>query len=288
MTIFIASTVLIPFTMIIVGATNMQNCPAEHIPLFLLVGGTVWITRNILNFLNKCSSVRIGRDTLTYAGDTACPTTTATNISNNNSSNSNNNSNQNNNLDTIASCSHSGTTPTSSGLRSELRSTGNSANTTNPFTFLQPCTSTTSCSSSSNAANGESTTASTSASAGRGRYVINLNGEEELNRVINESYPPIKNRRREFLINSFIFIWFITGCVMVYRIFPPDYLDETKPNYCNKAVYLYAFWLITSVFILFFLFVSCICCISIAAIFSTHTERGRRSAFSLQWTRLTN
>lgn len=249
-TIFIASTILIPFTMIIVGASNIQNCPAEHIPLFLLVGGTVWITRNILNFLNKCSAVRIGRDQPGHAADQLCAPTAVS-----------------------SGASASGEVGLPCGSRATSAATAD-------ISLNHPCGSASTSASATVAATlAASASSSGESSRARGRFVINLDHEEDLTRVIGE-YQPLKNRRREFLINSFIFLWFITGCVMVYRIFPPEYLDETKPNYCNKAVYLYAFWLVTSVFIVFGLFVSCICCVSITAIFSSHTESGRRAAFA--------
>ena len=63
----------------------------------------------------------------------------------------------------------------------------------------------------------------------------------------------------------------ILGCVWVYRIYPPV-LEETAPDdplypgYCNRLVYNFAFWLITSAYIFLGLFTSCICCFSIVVV----------------------
>lgn len=32
----------------------MDQCPAENIPIFLIVGGVIWIIKNILNFWSNC------------------------------------------------------------------------------------------------------------------------------------------------------------------------------------------------------------------------------------------
>lgn len=33
----------------------MDNCKAEKIPLFLLIGGITWLTKNLSNFFSQCS-----------------------------------------------------------------------------------------------------------------------------------------------------------------------------------------------------------------------------------------
>jgi hypothetical protein len=46
-------------------------------------------------------------------------------------------------------------------------------------------------------------------------------------------------------------------------------MDEdhsTDMDYCNKTVYLFAFWLITTAYIFLGLFTSCICCFSIVSV----------------------
>lgn len=53
-TILIAFMILIPFTMIIVGAIYIDECQIEHIPAFLLVGGLVWASKNIIHCYGQC------------------------------------------------------------------------------------------------------------------------------------------------------------------------------------------------------------------------------------------
>lgn len=81
--ILISFTVLIPFTMILVGVSNLDNCPAEKIPLFLLIGGITWLAKNLSNFFTQCSSRRTNRST----------NSSSTNSNNNNSTANNNSSN---------------------------------------------------------------------------------------------------------------------------------------------------------------------------------------------------
>ncbi|XP_065159664.1 transmembrane protein 272-like [Atheta coriaria] len=69
------------------------------------------------------------------------------------------------------------------------------------------------------------------------------------------------------LLNCFMLGWFIIGSVWVYKEFEPNY-DPNKENgrYCNKSLYLFAFWLITSVYILLGTVTVCLCSLSIASI----------------------
>lgn len=53
-TLLIAFMILIPFTMIIVGAIYIDECHIEHIPAFLLVGGLVWASKNIIHCYGQC------------------------------------------------------------------------------------------------------------------------------------------------------------------------------------------------------------------------------------------
>ncbi|XP_043539418.1 transmembrane protein 272-like isoform X1 [Chiloscyllium plagiosum] len=62
----------------------------------------------------------------------------------------------------------------------------------------------------------------------------------------------------------FSFIWLITGSVWIYSIYQPDYIDKASPNYCDKTLYLFAFWITTAVYIILGLmmlvgFCVCIC-----------------------------
>ncbi|XP_022901730.2 transmembrane protein 272-like [Onthophagus taurus] len=69
------------------------------------------------------------------------------------------------------------------------------------------------------------------------------------------------------LLNCFMLGWFIIGSVWVYKEYEPNY-DPLKDNgkYCNKSLYLFAFWLITAVYILIGTVTLCLCSLSIASI----------------------
>ncbi|XP_063320907.1 transmembrane protein 272-like [Pelmatolapia mariae] len=69
----------------------------------------------------------------------------------------------------------------------------------------------------------------------------------------------------------FLFCWFIAGNVWIYSIYQPNYIKNTTDvsSYCNKTLYLFAFWTTTLVYILVGLFFlcgslvlmcSCLCC----------------------------
>lgn len=49
------------------------------------------------------------------------------------------------------------------------------------------------------------------------------------------------------LVGLFLFCWFIAGSVWIYSVYPPDY---TGTDYCDKTLYLFAFWTTTVVYIL--------------------------------------
>ncbi|XP_041842617.1 transmembrane protein 272-like [Melanotaenia boesemani] len=65
------------------------------------------------------------------------------------------------------------------------------------------------------------------------------------------------------LTSFFLFCWFITGNVWIYSIYEPNYnKTATDVNlYCNKTLYLFAFWTTTLVYILLGLFLVIGCCV---------------------------
>ncbi|XP_040887365.1 transmembrane protein 272-like isoform X2 [Toxotes jaculatrix] len=65
------------------------------------------------------------------------------------------------------------------------------------------------------------------------------------------------------LTSFFLFCWFIAGNVWVYSIYQPNYNKSTTDvePYCNRTLYLFAFWNITLVYILLGLFVVIGCCV---------------------------
>lgn len=48
-----------------------------------------------------------------------------------------------------------------------------------------------------------------------------------------------------------LFAWFIAGNVWIYKNYEPNYTDPKRPYFCHKTLYLFAFWVITSYYILF-------------------------------------
>ncbi|XP_066578735.1 transmembrane protein 272 [Amia ocellicauda] len=51
------------------------------------------------------------------------------------------------------------------------------------------------------------------------------------------------------LASLFLFCWFITGNVWIYSIYQPNYTPGAA-DFCNKTLYLFAFWTTTLVYIL--------------------------------------
>ncbi|KAJ3585751.1 hypothetical protein NHX12_014470, partial [Muraenolepis orangiensis] len=75
------------------------------------------------------------------------------------------------------------------------------------------------------------------------------------------------------LTSLFLFCWFIAGNVWIYSIYEPNYNQTTTATdpYCNKTLYLFAFWTSTLMFTLLcvLLSISCFsaaaCCCSVTA-----------------------
>ncbi|XP_041034634.1 transmembrane protein 272-like [Carcharodon carcharias] len=69
----------------------------------------------------------------------------------------------------------------------------------------------------------------------------------------DESNNPVFNKIGQAwksVISLFSFIWFIMGNIWIYSIYEPDYIDKASPNYCDKTLYLFAFWATTVTYIL--------------------------------------
>ncbi|XP_066984403.1 transmembrane protein 272-like isoform X1 [Macrobrachium rosenbergii] len=81
------------------------------------------------------------------------------------------------------------------------------------------------------------------------------------------------HRRLQFggSISVFLFVWFIFGCVWVYRIYEPSY-DNSSTHYCDYTLYQFTFWLLTSVYICMGLLMSCMCCLSVATVVMQHSQ----------------
>ncbi|XP_065104601.1 transmembrane protein 272-like [Paramisgurnus dabryanus] len=63
------------------------------------------------------------------------------------------------------------------------------------------------------------------------------------------------------LVCTFLFCWLISGSVWIYSIYPPNYNQTmTGDLYCNKTLYLFAFWTTTVGYILLALVLLIGCC----------------------------
>ncbi|XP_053199068.1 transmembrane protein 272-like [Scomber japonicus] len=69
-----------------------------------------------------------------------------------------------------------------------------------------------------------------------------------------------------FMTAVLFFCWFIAGNVMIYSIYDPNY-KNTQHNtteadsYCDKTLYLFAFWSTNFIYILLGLIILCSCCV---------------------------
>ncbi|XP_043953117.1 transmembrane protein 272-like [Gambusia affinis] len=65
------------------------------------------------------------------------------------------------------------------------------------------------------------------------------------------------------LVSLFLFCWFISGNIWIYSIYKPEYNKNATDvsRYCNKTLYLFAFWNATLVYILIILFILTGCCV---------------------------
>ncbi|XP_051757261.1 transmembrane protein 272-like [Ctenopharyngodon idella] len=53
------------------------------------------------------------------------------------------------------------------------------------------------------------------------------------------------------LVSTFLFCWLISGSVWIYSIYPPNYNQTlAEVPYCNKTLYLFAFWTTTLGYVL--------------------------------------
>ncbi|KAM8897723.1 transmembrane protein 272-like isoform 1-T2 [Spinachia spinachia] len=64
------------------------------------------------------------------------------------------------------------------------------------------------------------------------------------------------------LTSLFLFCWFIAGNVWIYSIYEPNYIRNSTnaEPYCDKTVYLFAFWTTTLIYILLALSLVGGCC----------------------------
>jgi hypothetical protein len=64
------------------------------------------------------------------------------------------------------------------------------------------------------------------------------------------------------LLTLFHFAWIITGNVWVFELYEPNYEpNDSDTKYCNQTVYLFAFWVMVSMYIIMGIFIglTCLC-----------------------------
>ena len=61
------------------------------------------------------------------------------------------------------------------------------------------------------------------------------------------------------LVQLFLFAWFICGNVWIYTNYEPNYTNPESPDYCHKTLYLFAFWVTNSYYIIFGFILVCLC-----------------------------
>jgi len=63
----------------------------------------------------------------------------------------------------------------------------------------------------------------------------------------------------QLVVQLFVFAWFVCGNVWIYSNYQPNYADQESADYCNKTLYLFAFWVTNSYYIIHGLVLTCLC-----------------------------
>ncbi|XP_078350688.1 transmembrane protein 272-like [Oculina patagonica] len=63
----------------------------------------------------------------------------------------------------------------------------------------------------------------------------------------------------ERIVQTLLFAWFVCGNVWIYTNYEPNYTDPGSENYCNKTLYLFAFWVTNTYYIIYGLVMVCVC-----------------------------
>jgi hypothetical protein len=75
----------------------------------------------------------------------------------------------------------------------------------------------------------------------------------------------IRQSPTQRVISCFMLGWFIISSVWVYKEYEPNY-DPSLGKYCNRTLYLFAFWLTTSIYTVLGVATLCFCCIRGASV----------------------
>lgn len=70
-----------------------------------------------------------------------------------------------------------------------------------------------------------------------------------------KTYRPLK-----LVTQLFLFAWFVCGNVWIYSNYEPNYTgDPGNADYCHKTLYLFAFWVTNTYYIIFGIVMVCVC-----------------------------
>lgn len=368
-TMIISFLLIIPVTMIIVGFFYLNECRAENIPSFLVIGGLVWIVKNVLNCYNqfKKDSTTANRPPprrTPISASTSSSSSTSSSIPSSTSVSSTFRS-----IDSTGSVSASTPLTTSSQPSSSTTSSDSyldngtlnqSTSSSDSYHNMNDSTSSTSIIIVSNNSKGHKNiddndkvdhevvpdqglgshnyapsshndnvgidtsdqiiarsvltadlnnnyivrpnelpiiSSSTVTTANGLPIIVRNNNNNHRSRHINTTSHHQNNQIRpqqqnhhlhrarrppligittfkcESMLNYFLIVWFLAGCIIVYRIYEPDYTNPLSNTYCHRTVYLYSFWLMTSVFITMAIILSCLCCLMVSSLVSCNPSR---------------
>ena len=65
------------------------------------------------------------------------------------------------------------------------------------------------------------------------------------------------------VVQTFLLAWFVCGNVWIYEIYEPNYTDPSSNDFCNKTLYLFAFWVTNSYYIIFGIVLLIMCLVGI-------------------------
>lgn len=68
----------------------------------------------------------------------------------------------------------------------------------------------------------------------------------------------------ESILDCFMLAWFICGNVWIYSNYEPSY-ENSSSKYCDKTLYLFAFWITTATYILLGTLCVCVCFVAVCA-----------------------